>query len=94
MPAERLSAANAFPRPIPFNHRETKMIDLHMHSSCSDGTLPPEELVAAARILHTMGEKKLPAMFANTMSRLPKTPQTTAAASTINVLFAGFPQKN
>jgi len=53
-----------------------------------------EELVSAARTLHTMGEKKLPAMFAKTMSRLPKTPQTTAAASTINVLFAGFPQKN
>ena len=53
-----------------------------------------EDLVAAARTLHAMGEKKLPAMFANTMSRLPKTPQTTAAASTINVLFAGFPQKN
>ncbi len=53
-----------------------------------------EELVAAARILHTMGEKKLPAMFAETMARLPKTPQTTAAASTINVLFSGFPQKN
>ena len=53
-----------------------------------------EELVAAARILHTMGEKKLPAMFANTMARLPKTPQTTAAASTIGVLFSGFPQKN
>jgi len=28
------------------------------------------------------------------MARLPKTPQTTAAASTINILFAGFPQKN
>ena len=53
-----------------------------------------EELVSAARTLHTMGEKKLPAMFAKTMSQLPKTPQTTAAASTINVLFAGFPQKN
>jgi hypothetical protein len=53
-----------------------------------------EELVAAARILHTMGEKKLPSMFANTMARLPKTPQTTAAASTIGVLFSGFPQKN
>ena len=24
------------------------MIDLHMHSSCSDGTMTPEELVAAA----------------------------------------------
>ena len=24
------------------------MIDLHMHSTCSDGTLTPEELVAAA----------------------------------------------
>ncbi len=53
-----------------------------------------EELVSAARTLHAMGEKKLPAMFANTMSRLPKTPQTTAAASTIGVLFSGFPQKN
>ena len=53
-----------------------------------------EELVSAARTLHAMGEKKLPAMFAKTMSRLPKTPQTTAAASTITVLFAGFPQKN
>ena len=53
-----------------------------------------EELVSAARTLHAMGEKKLPAMFAKTMSRLPKTPQTTAAAATINVLFAGFPQKN
>ena len=53
-----------------------------------------EELVSAARTLHTMGEKKLPAMFAETMARLPKTPQTTAAAATINVLFAGFPQKN
>ncbi len=53
-----------------------------------------EELVAAARILHTMGEKKLPAMFSETMARLPKTPQTTAAASTIGVLFSGFPQKN
>ena len=53
-----------------------------------------EELVAAARILHTMGEKKLPAMFAETMARLPKTPQTTAAASTIGVLFSGFPPKN
>jgi len=53
-----------------------------------------EALVSAARTLHAMGEKKLPAMFANTMSRLPKTSQTTAAASTINVLFAGFPQKN
>ena len=53
-----------------------------------------EELVSAARALHAMGEKKLPAMFAKTMSRLPKTPQTTAAAATINVLFAGFPQKN
>ncbi|MBO7088610.1 MAG: PHP domain-containing protein [Lentisphaeria bacterium] len=27
------------------------MIDLHMHSSCSDGTLTPEELVAAALAL-------------------------------------------
>jgi len=53
-----------------------------------------EELVSAARTLHAMGEKKLPAMFAKTMSRLPKTPQTTAAAATINVLFTGFPQKN
>ena len=53
-----------------------------------------EELVSAARTLHAMGEKKLPAMFAKTMSRLPKTPQTTAAASTIGVLFPGFPQKN
>ena len=53
-----------------------------------------EELVAAARTLHTMGEKKLPAMFATTMARLPKTPQTTAAAGTIAVLFSGFPQKN
>ena len=53
-----------------------------------------EELVSAARTLHAMGEKKLPAMFANTMARLPKTPQTTAAASTIGVLFSGFPQKN
>lgn len=53
-----------------------------------------EELVSAARTLHTMGEKKLPAMFEKTMLRLPKTPQTTAAASTINVLFPGFPQKN
>ena len=53
-----------------------------------------DELVAAARTLHAMGEKKLPAMFANTMARLPKTPQTTAAASTIGILFAGFPQKN
>ena len=53
-----------------------------------------EELVSAARTLHTMGEKKLPTMFANTMSRLPKTPQTTAATSTINVLFSGFMQKN
>ena len=53
-----------------------------------------EELVSAARTLHAMGEKKLPAMFANTMSRLPKTPQTTAAISTINVLFSGFMQKN
>ena len=53
-----------------------------------------EELVSAARALHAMGEKKLPAMFAKTMSRLPKTPQTTAAASTINVLFPGFPLKN
>jgi hypothetical protein len=53
-----------------------------------------EELVSAARTLHAMGEKKLPAMFAKTMSQLPKTPQTTAAASTIGVLFAGFPQKN
>ena len=53
-----------------------------------------EELVSAARALHAMGEKKLPAMFAKTMSQLPKTPQTTAAASTINVLFSGVPQKN
>ena len=53
-----------------------------------------EELVSAARALHAMGEKKLPTSFANTMSRLPKTPQTTAAASTIGVLFSGFPQKN
>ena len=53
-----------------------------------------EELVSAARTLHTMGEKKLPAMFEKTMLRLPKTPQTTAAAATINVLFPGFPQKN
>ncbi len=53
-----------------------------------------EELVSAARTLHTMGEKKLPAMFAKTMSQLPKTTQTTAAASTINVLFPGFPLKN
>ena len=53
-----------------------------------------EELVFAARTLHAMGEKKLPAMFAKTISRLPKTPQTTAAASTIGVLFPGFPQKN
>ena len=53
-----------------------------------------EELVSAARTLHAMGEKKLPAMFAKTMSQLPKTPQTTAAASTIGVLFTGFPQKN
>jgi serine/threonine-protein kinase len=53
-----------------------------------------EELVSAARTLHAMGEKKLPAMFAKTMSRLPKTPQTTAAAATINVLFPGFPLKN
>ncbi|MBP5585420.1 MAG: protein kinase [Lentisphaeria bacterium] len=53
-----------------------------------------EELVSAARTLHTMGEKKLPAMFAKTMSQLPKTAQTTAAASTINVLFPGFPLKN
>lgn len=53
-----------------------------------------EELVSAARTLHTMGEKKLPAMFAETMARLPKTTQTTAAASTINVLFPGFPLKN
>jgi len=53
-----------------------------------------EELVSAARTLHVMGEKNLPAMFEKTMLRLPKTPQTTAAASTINVLFSGFPQKN
>lgn len=53
-----------------------------------------EELVSAARTLHTMGEKKLPAMFAETMARLPKTTQTTAAANTINVLFPGFPLKN
>ena len=53
-----------------------------------------EELVSAARTLHTMGEKKLPAMFAKTMSQLPKTTQTTTAASTINVLFPGFPLKN
>lgn len=53
-----------------------------------------EELVTAARTLHTMGEKKLPAMFAKTMSQLPRTTQTTAAASTINVLFPGFPLKN
>ena len=53
-----------------------------------------EELVSAARTLHTMGEKKLPSMFAKTMSRLPKTSQTTAAAATINVLFPGFPLKN
>ena len=53
-----------------------------------------EELVSAARTLHAMGEKKLPAMFAKTMSRLPKTTQTTAAANTINVLFPGFPLKN
>ena len=53
-----------------------------------------EELVSAARTLHTMGEKKLPAMFAETMARLPKTTQTTAAAATINVLFPSFPLKN
>ncbi len=53
-----------------------------------------EELVSAARTLHTMGEKKLPAMFAETMARLPKTTQTTSAATTISVLFPGFPLKN
>ncbi len=53
-----------------------------------------EELVSAARTLHAMGEKKLPSMFAKTMSQLPKTTQTTAAAATINVLFPGFPLKN
>jgi len=53
-----------------------------------------EELVSAARTLHAMGEKKLPSTFANTISRLPKTPQTTAAISTINVLYSGFLQKN
>ena len=58
------------------------------------GDAVAEELVSAARALHAMGEKKLPASFATTMSRLPKTPQTTAAASTIGVLFSGFPQKN
>ena len=53
-----------------------------------------EELVSAARTLHVMGEKKLPAMFGKTMSRLPDTPQKAAAVSTIDVLFPGFLPKN
>ena len=31
-----------------FRINSTRMIDLHMHSNCSDGTLSPEELAAAA----------------------------------------------
>jgi len=31
-----------------FSHNGTQMIDLHMHSNCSDGTLSPEELADAA----------------------------------------------
>jgi len=53
-----------------------------------------DELVSAARTLHFMGEKKLPAMFAKIMSQLPETPQKAAAVSTIDVLFPGFLPKN